>query len=151
MRNCDQYREFILEHLYGLLEPSERVSKDYHAQIARAETELQATQKQLQETTENRQKKINQIWNDINTQRLNMTVTGPQKLQAGAPNHIRVATTDLNNRPAAVKLSVKVVNNKDEVLYKKSDLPSTGDQDIPLPADLPVSPTSELSLVVSAR
>src|SRR6266478_508125 len=130
---------------------AERVSKDYHAQIARAETELQATQKQMQETTENRQKKINQIWNDINTQKLNMTVTGPQKLQAGAPNHIRVTTTDLNNRPAVANLSVKVVNEKNETLFKKSDLASTGDQDIPLPADLPLSPTSELSLVVSAR
>jgi hypothetical protein len=256
MKTCDQYREFILEHLYGLLEPSETaelndhlagcsacqaeltqaqkqrkllgvaartqisgfrfsppaeqpvfersrgfsggglrwaiaagvllaiagvgipgayywhqenrvaknelrlqeidqsakvVSQEYHARIAKADSGVQTLQKQMQAASGTRQQKINEIVNNINTQRLNMTVTGPQTLTPGAPTFIRVATTDLNNQSAAASVSVKVVNDKDEVLFKKSDLDSKGSQEITLPADLPVSSTSELSLVVSAR
>jgi uncharacterized protein YfaS (alpha-2-macroglobulin family) len=130
---------------------AKNVSEEYHARIAKANSEVQSLQKQMQDASGTRQQKINEIVNKINSERLNMTVTGPQTLTPGAPTSIRVATTDLNNQSAAASISVKVVNDKDEVLFKKSDLDSKGNQEITLPADLPVSSTSELSLVVSAR
>lgn len=130
---------------------AEQTYQGFRDRIARAESDSQSLQKQMQEEAETRQKKINQIWTDINTQRLNVTVTGPQTLEPGAPNPFRFVTTDLNGQPAPANLSVKVVNDKEEVLYKKENLRSAGNQEIPLPADLPVSPKSEMSLVVSVR
>jgi len=130
---------------------ADRTRQEHEERIARADTDLQSLQKQLQEATQDRQKKISQIWTDVNAQRLNVTVTGPQALEPGAPNPIRIVTTDLNRRPAAAILSVKVVNDKQEVVFKKESLVSAGNQEIHLPANLPISPKSELSLVVSAR
>src|SRR5262249_43939735 len=135
----------------GITQAAELTQKEYHERIARADTDVQSLQKKLQETAENHQNKLNKILSDVNTQRLNVTVTSPQTLVAGAPNRIQVATTDLNRQPASTNLSVKVVNSKQETVYQKENVPSKGNQEIRLPADLPVTPKSDLTLVVNAR
>src|SRR5262245_17070024 len=49
MKTCDQYREFILEHLYGLLEPSETAEFNEHlAGCTDCQAELARAQKQRQ-------------------------------------------------------------------------------------------------------
>lgn len=136
--------------LQGMTQSAERTQKEYHERVARAEADVQNLQKQLQETVVNRQKNLNKIVSDINTQRLNVTVTTPQTLAAGAPNRIQVATTDLNRQPAATNLSVKVLNSKQETVFRKENVSSKGNQEIALPADLPVTPKDDLTLVVSA-
>jgi hypothetical protein len=147
-----QDRVARLESRLGeITQAAERTDKEYHDRVAQAATESQGIQKQLQEAAENRQKKFNEIQTAINTQRLNVTVTGPETLVAGAPNRIQVATTNLNRQPAPANVSIKVMDEKQEVLFKKENLPSTGNQEIHLPADLPIPPNRELSLVVSAR
>src|SRR5438034_3896910 len=137
--------------LQGISQAADRTQEEYHDRVAGADAEVQTLQKQLADTAENRQKKFNQIQNDINTHRLNVTVTGPQTLVAGAPNRFRVVTTDLNRQPAPTNLSVKVVNSTQATIYQKENVRSNGNQEIPLPADLPVTPSSDLTLVVSAR
>jgi uncharacterized protein YfaS (alpha-2-macroglobulin family) len=137
--------------IQAIAQAAERAKQDYHDRVARADADVQSVQKQMQEAMETREKKLQQIQSDVNTQQLNVTVTGPQTLVAGAPNRIQVATTNLNRQPAPASLTVKVVNDKEEVLFKKENLQSTGNQEIHLPADLPLTPKSELSLVVSAR
>ena len=115
--------------LKGISQAADRTQKEYHERVTRADVDVQSLQKQLADAAENRQKKFNQIQNDINTQRLNVTVTGPQTLVAGAPNRFRVVTTDLSRQPAPTNLSVKVVNSKQETVYKKENVRSNGNQD----------------------
>jgi hypothetical protein len=138
-------------HIRELAQAAERTKNDYHEQVARADKGVQSVQKQIQEAMENRGEKLSQIQSDVNTQQLNVTVTGPQTLVAGAPNRFQVATTNLNRQPSPANLTVKIINDKQEVLFKKENLQSTGNQEINLPADLPIAPKTELSLVVSAR
>jgi hypothetical protein len=137
--------------LQAISQSAERTQKEYHERIARADADVQNLQKQLQDTAENHQNKLNKIVSDVNTQRLNVTVTSPETLIAGAPNRIQVVTTDLNHQPAVANLSVKIVNSKQETVYKKENVASKGNLEIPLPADLPVTPKSDLTLVVNAR
>jgi uncharacterized protein YfaS (alpha-2-macroglobulin family) len=130
---------------------AEQTRLGYLDRLARAEAALHSVEKEIQEASEDRNKRINEIWTNVNSQRMNVAVTGPQTLEPGAPNPFRIVTTDLNGRPTSAKLDVKVVNQEQEVLFKKENLASTGNEEVHLPADLPVSPQSELSLVVIAR
>src|SRR5262249_49860542 len=93
---------------------------------------------------------INGIQANINTQQLNVTVTGPETLVAGAPNRIQVATTNLQRQPAPANISVKVMDDEQKVVFKKENLASTGNQEIHLPANLPIPSNHKLNLVVSA-
>ena len=47
MKSCEQYREYILDHLYGLLEPPESADLASHLEACEAcRTELARAEKQ---------------------------------------------------------------------------------------------------------
>jgi hypothetical protein len=115
-----------------------REQRDLHAQIGNVEKKW--TQEAAAAEREARSREIQLI------------VSGPRTLQAGAPNRFHIQTVDRNNAPksAVVRLAVLDVKSKQELLHRDLQTGAAGTV-LDLPRDLPVTPGSQLTLRVTAE
>ena len=94
-------------------------------------------------------------WEDLRRrvaeQQLQISIVGPEALQAGADNDYIVRMRNLQNEPLKAELSAKLVDQAGRVFFEVKDIPTLGDHHLHLPADLPITPDRELSLDLVAR
>jgi hypothetical protein len=85
--------------------------------------------------------------------RLQVRITGPQTIEAGARNQFLVHTENLLNEPVQARVSIRVRRQQNQqVVYERQDLRSRGGQcQVVLPPDLKQPPGTRLNLEVVAR
>src|SRR5579871_5027405 len=128
-----------------------RLHEDQNAASERAQQEAREIQEQIRKLAESRTTKLAAFQKVARERQLNITVTGPQTLQPGAPNQYQVATRNRNHQPVPAQLAVRVLDGQKRVVYEQQDVRSTGQWNFALPANLPVPADSKLSLEVVAR
>ena len=112
---------------------------------------IQADQ-QLARLPQQRQESIAAIHKAQRDTQLQVRVDGPASIRAGAPTDYQITTTNLNGQPTAAKVSVDVKDHGQTISKSiaVADV-SPGVYRLTLPPDLPVRPSSQPTLVVSAR
>ena len=94
-------------------------------------------------------------WNekvhDILTQELQVAVAGPEVLQPGTENDFQIQTRNLQNAAQAARLSARLVDQNDKVVYEVKEVPSDGNYRLRLPADLPLTANRRFALDVVAH
>jgi hypothetical protein len=110
------------------------------------------TEKQLAQLPQQRQKRIESIFNAQRESNLKVKVQGPATLRVGAPTDYQIYTTDLNERSTDAKLSVEV-KDRGRIVGKPVEATriAQGVYRFTLPPDLPVRSDSQPTLFVSAR
>ena len=152
----------ILLALGGIAAPGYWMERDYtHAsrivsekQVAAsaAREQMQDAARQMQDLPREEQTKVDEARDALRASQLQLAVVGQETVAAGAPATYEIQTSDLNNRPVAAAVEVRVVGQNGAPVggaipvVKAADGKST----VTLPADLPVKPDSKLTLVVSA-
>jgi hypothetical protein len=87
----------------------------------------------------------------VEKRQLKVVVTGPAKLQPGAPNQYTIETRNGLEQVIPTRLTVRVLDEAQKVIHEKTDVASDGTYKLPLPINLPVKPNSQLSLEVVAH
>ncbi len=91
-----------------------------------------------------------QITQEVLKEKLCLTVTGPESIQPGAPNHYRIETTNGIGQRVPADLTIRVRDQTDEVIYPEQKVHSKGDHQLGLPPDIPLRPDARLTLQVTA-
>jgi hypothetical protein len=83
---------------------------------------------------------------------LQVIISGPRTLEAGAPNRYQIQTRDRNNVPRGGKIRVGVVDAKSKQECFQTDLLNeSGNAVLDLPSNLPLTPGAQLTLLVTAE
>jgi hypothetical protein len=107
----------------------------------RAEDDIRAVQDEIKNLETERRRR-----------RLQVRVTGPETIQAGARNQFLIHTENLVNEPVPAQVHVRLRDEThDQVVYEKKDLRSKGQCEVVLPADLPQKPGTRFALEVTAQ
>jgi hypothetical protein len=98
------------------------------------------------------QKKVAQVRKAADDRKINLIVSGPQRVEVGAPTDYHIETRGLDNRPVRARLDVKVIDQKTkQPVLEQKDVASDGEYKLTLRPDLPLRPDNSLALVVNAR
>ena len=130
-----------------------RVVSEKQAVASAAREQMQVAVRQMQDLPRDEQTKVDEARDALRAHQLQLAVIGQETVAAGAPATYEIQTKDLNNRPVAAAVEVRVIGQNGAPVggaipvVKAADGKST----VTLPADLPVKPDSKLTLVVSAR
>lgn len=123
---------------------------------ARHESELQAKVKevaQVQEALTKIGKQTEEKIAAVHNKQVRILISGPQTVQAGAPNNYQIKTLAAGNlnRPVEAKLNTVVRNQKNEVVFQEKDVSCKGAYNFALPSDLRFQPGDQLVLEVEAN
>lgn len=127
-------------------ELAELQEADRAAQV-RATQEFHQVQEELNQLAQKTQQRLQDILN----QQLQILVTGPAHVQAGAPNNYTVQTCNAGLQPVPASVTARVVNHKQEILYEEKVERSRGVIRLELPPTLPLKPDTDLFLEIEAR
>lgn len=100
---------------------------------------------------EEEQSKVAELAKNISDRQLQLSVVGPEVLQAGAESDYTIQTRNLQNEDLRAQLTARVVDQDGKVFFEVKDAPTLGKYLLHLPADLPLTPDKKLSLDVVAR
>jgi hypothetical protein len=122
------------------------------AQRQQIEIDLEQARQRVEQAEAQWQAARDQAVKTLNDRRMYLMVTGPETVQAGAPNDYTIETLNLNNQHVPAKLDIKVSDKKTgEVLYEERDVRTTGQHRVSLPIDLKYGPGSDIALDIRAR
>jgi hypothetical protein len=122
------------------------------AQRQQVEIDLEQARQRVEQAEAQWQAARDQAVKTLNDRRMYLMVTGPETVQAGAPNDYTIETLNLNNQHVPAKLDIKVSDKKTgEVLYEERDVRTTGQHRVSLPIDLKYGPGSDIALDIRAR
>ena len=131
------------------------LQNDLALEQSRADAQLLAIQAEIDQ--------LRALWDQQLNKDVEVTVTGPEDIQAGATNSYTIETYRLQKAMPGVrnqqrgqhtpaKVDVQVINGKtNKVVYGPKNLESKGKVDLQLPSDLDIPPDAELVLQVSAQ
>ncbi|MFL5341571.1 MAG: alpha-2-macroglobulin family protein [Gemmataceae bacterium] len=131
-------------------EDLQKLLADRRAAVAKAKQNVEDATTELTQLSAQEQKDLEEAQRKINDKHLVLIVTGPQAIQPGAPNHFQIATHNLNDAPVSARLTVRVRDQNDAVLFEEKEVASRGLHSLTLPPDLPYRPNTRLNLEVSA-
>jgi hypothetical protein len=114
-------------------------------------TAIAGTQNTVAKIQEEEQAKLIALNKRMADQQLQVSVIGPEVLQAGAENDYTINTRNLQNEALTAELSASVVDQDGKVFFELKNAPTLGSYRLHLPADLPATPGKNLSLDVMAR
>jgi anti-sigma factor RsiW len=120
--------------------------------LADARQRLHKLQTQLGRMPQERQQRLDSVRRALAEQQLRVLATGPATIPTGAPAEYQIETRTLSNQPVAARLSVQVMDGQ-QPLAKTADVVqlAVGRYRVTLPADLPVRPGSQPTLLVAAE
>jgi len=118
----------------------------------RAARDLRDIQEQIQLLETKWTGEAKEVERAVNSRELQVIITGPKTLQPGAPNRYQIQTRDRNNAPKNGTVHVGVVDATSHKEFFRRDLESVaGNAVLDLPRDLPLTPGSQLALLVTAE
>ena len=131
---------------------NEQVVAQAEGRIRQAKLDRAEAEKQLSGLPAQTRQRIEAIHKAQREAQLRVQVQGPASLRAGAPTEYRILTTDLNGQPAAAKVSAEI-KDRGKTVGKPIEAADAGPGTyrLTLPPDVPVTPGSQPTLVVSAR
>jgi anti-sigma factor RsiW len=98
-----------------------------------------------------REQKIAEVWKAAGARKINLVVSGPQRVEVGAPSEFRIETRN-EGKPVPARLDVSVVDQKTgKVVLEEKDVKSAGEYQLTLQPNLPLRPDAALALQVTAR
>jgi anti-sigma factor RsiW len=111
--------------------------------------EEQRVQKEVRDV----QEEIKKLDTERKRKRLQVKVTGPETIQAGARNYFLIHTQNLANEPVPSEVDVRLRNQTNQqVVFEKRGLRTVrGQCGVLLPPDLPQKPGTRFALEVAAR
>ena len=112
---------------------------------------MRAADVPLQKLREQQLAEWNDKVHDILTQELQVAVAGPEVLQPGTENDFQIQTRNLQNANQAARLSARLIDQNDKVVYEVKEVPSDGNYRLRLPADLPLTANRHFALDVVAH
>jgi hypothetical protein len=119
--------------------------------IHAARQEVEDAQKAFEQLDREQQAEWKDFAEAAKARQLSVVVSGPATLEPGAPNVFQIQTRNPNGQVVPAKVSARVLNEKKEVVFEEKEAASTGNHRLTLPPDLPLKPTSKLSLEVAAH
>jgi hypothetical protein len=123
---------------------------EHDSKVRPAGEELARAQQEANQAQARLAGKLDAVRQDLLAKQLNVVVSGPAALQAGASNEYHVQTLNGQNVPTPAKVVASVTDQKGQTVYKQ-ETASSGDLALKLPADLPLTPGRELFLDVVAK
>jgi anti-sigma factor RsiW len=122
------------------------------AALDAARQEARAAEQQLNQLPIEENRKAAEVMRAARERQLNVVVSGPERLQAGAPGEYRVQTRNLVGAPVPAQVDVRVVDQqKGKALFEQKGVKVSGDHRFTLPPDLELRPDTLLALEVTAR
>jgi hypothetical protein len=140
--------EAQLQDTYG---KADRVQRQYRDRIAVADRRLVEAQEEIQKLQADWPQQRTKVITERAKQNMDVTITGPKTLEAGASNQIRVEIKDLAGQPVPAEVSVQVLDRRQQVIFEKDRLKGLANYLVSLSPNLPVQPDDDLTLVVSAK
>lgn len=131
-----------------------RVARQNETVIAQRNAEMTDINRMMRDLPRERDGKVESIRQEVRDRQLKVVITGPATVQSGAPTEYRIQTTSLTGQPAPAQLTVRLA---DEAGQQSAPLAvvATGDGEghyrLVLPPDLPVKPSSHLTMLVCAK
>jgi hypothetical protein len=121
-------------------------------QVADAERALAEVNHQVARLPVEKNQQVEDVWKAARARQLNVVVSGPQRVQVGAPSEYRIQTRNLDGRPVAARLDVRVVDqHSGKTVLEENDVKSAGEYQLTLQPSLPLLPEAALALDVKAR
>lgn len=94
---------------------------------------------------------LQKVQDELQAKQLSLVISGPASVLPGAPNVFQIQTVDGRNAPVPATVSATVRDQKQQVVFERPAVPSTGLVELNLPADLPLTPSRDLFLEVTAK
>jgi hypothetical protein len=136
-------------HDYAQARAAVRAHDDEVAQVEQKVKELAAEERNL---PGEKQQEVAKVWQKAHDRQVNLVVSGPQRVQVGAPSQFHIETRNLDGLRVASRLDVRVVDQvKKEVVFEEKDVRSDGEHQLTLQPNLPLRPGAALALEVEAR
>jgi hypothetical protein len=127
--------------------------REHAEQLARAESNVNVLDTQRNQLPAKEKQEVAKVWQKARERQINLVVSGPQRVEVGAPSEYRVETRNLDGLRVASRLDVRVVDptKNNEVVFEQKDVKSDGDYQLTLQPSLPLRPGATLALEVNAR
>jgi hypothetical protein len=138
------------ERLASLQAENARLVAEQQAAINRAAKDATDASQEVDKVITQYQEKLTALQKTISSRDLNVVVAGPERIQPGTNNQFQIQTLNKVNRPVNAEVSARVRDQRNQVVFEK-EVSSSGATGLSLPADLPVTPDSNLSLEIVAR
>jgi hypothetical protein len=120
--------------------------------VAQNESKATNLRSQLNGLPGQERQAVDQVWQAARARQLNVVVSGPQRVQVGAPTEYRVETRNVDGGAVAARVDVRVIDQTHkQVVFEEKDVKSAGAHQFTLPPSLPLRPDTTLALVVNAR
>jgi hypothetical protein len=146
-----QRRAQILAAQYeATLAKTVRLRAERSATLARKQQEVVPVQEKIRKLAERLPKKVEELAQAAPEPPLNVVLSGPQTIQPGAVNSYEVTTLNQNNQPVPSQLDVRLVD-RDQILFQRNYANYTGEQRVRLPANLPITASSNILMEVVAN
>jgi hypothetical protein len=106
---------------------------------------------ELNQLPQHEQQQLAEAERAVRDRHVQLVVTGPATFQGNASNVYHIETRNLNQQPAPVRLSARVLDEAEKVVYEEKDVRSPGDHRLILPRHLALTGKSQYSLEVIAQ
>jgi anti-sigma factor RsiW len=142
----------LLADRYTLLRgETDKFVAEQQAGIAAAIREQKEAKQEMGRLREDHQSKLAQLQKQMAGQQLKVVLTGPERVLPGAPAQFQVQTRNQVDRPVAVDVTARVLDEvTKEVVFEQAKIASGGDVRVTLPPDLPIKPDRKVALEVAA-
>lgn len=117
------------------------------SETARTTQQLKELQERWQKLPQHQAERLQ----ELAARQLDVVVTGPQTIQAGAPAEYRIQTKDRNNQLVTAHVAARVLDQSQNVVWQEPDVLCRGEHRLLLPSTLPLKPQSDLYLEVTSH
>jgi hypothetical protein len=139
------------DQLQGIYTKAGNIQRKHRDQVAQADRQLGEIREEIQKIQTDWPQERTRVLGERAQQNIDVTVSAPRTLQAGAANPIRIDIKDLAGRPVPAEVSVQVLNRNQQVVFEKDRLQGQANYLVSLSPNVPVQPDEELTLAVSAK
>jgi anti-sigma factor RsiW len=123
----------------------------YRQQIADASKAGREAQARINQAAADRNESEAALRKAAQERQLKVVVSGPPTLQPGAPSQYEIQTRNLADAMVPARLTMRVRDAGQKVVYEEKDVATAGDYRLALPPSLPLKPNTQLALEVIAR
>jgi alpha-2-macroglobulin-like protein len=128
------------------------VVRAHDDEVADAQKAAGAVAGQLRQLPVERDQKVDEVWKAARDRQINLVVSGPQRVEVGAPSEFRIETRNLDGKPVLARLDVSVVDqNTGKTVLEEKGVKTAGEYQLKLQPNLPLRPDTALALVVNAH
>ena len=120
--------------------------RTHEGEVRQAQQAVAQVDHQLQQLPAQKREKVEGVFQAARERQLNLVVSGPQRVQVGAPSEYRIETRNLDGKPVPARLDVTVIDKaKNKVLLEEKDVQTQGEHQLTLLPNLEVRPDSVLA------